>query len=1041
MVPDDDLARTLAELPVPPSAAPARDALLEGDAGRALALLDADEAPAPVALHLRGLAHLARGDLYRAADTFAAVTAADPSLFDPLYRLGRIEALRDEHDRAVEHLRAALELRPDHPGAIAALADCHNARGEPGEAENVARRGLVFAPDSAELLTALGSSLRRQGRHADAAPVLARASNLADGDERIRVALGRTLLALGRPAEARPLFEEVLRRHTDQVGALAGMAEALEMEGRLEDAVGYVLRAVAAAPDRPALHVLLGRLNLRAGRFEAAENAASTASTLAPHDADALRIALRAALGQRRLRRAAGYADRLRGVRAGDPEALAAVSVVRLLDGRIDDARKLMGRAEDPAASPDAQRALGCVQLAAGRAQAAAGHFTEALRLRGHDALAQRLLELAWEAVAEPEIDAPARMRALWLGEASPGGGDDDPDGGPERRPPATGPIAPLVQAAVNRLLAESAPGVELEPPDLDADPDDGPRRVERTTTPRAAEPPVDADAPNPDSTAAETAVDAAPETAIDVSDDVLTRMHRLRHLLRAEPSLGDLLGQVTELIEGHDSPLLLAVFGPRGAGKTAFVNALIGEEVIPEDTALPHLVRYGRRAGGRVVHHDGRVEACGLTALRTALAERRLRPPDVRWVEILLPVEELVRASILDAPDPLDPTADDALVRRADAVLWLVGVDQAADRWAEAARWLADQPMAAIGVITRCDLGTREALERARAVASAALGARAAGLVAVSAQVGLRALRSRDVPGLRASGITRLHRLMQDAFFSRAGHIRRANTRARLADVVDRAEIRVAERLIAMDEQAAAVAALAERVERDRAAFSGPEEIRAGRALDAAIAEAIRHAATEVAALHRDHGGAFTPDQLVATLRDQLREALGAAVERVRGAVDGRLDGLIRGCFEAFDGIFPGPDQSAEAARVAGLQGILDGYRLLMLEETFGRHRAYLEGWVDQAPLGDLFEPGRALAVAGRGGLFDADALVVDLRRHGLRLDHARGPRLAGLGRPLFDGMAEFLEDTATELRLARIALVKRLEEPLARLGRGLGR
>ncbi len=1033
MVPDDDLARTLAELPVPPEAGVARDALLDGAPGRAIELLDALGSTAPIALHLRGLAHLLQGDLYRAADTFAAVIDADRSLFDPLYRLGRIEALREEHDRAVEHLRAALELKPDHPEAIAALADCHNARGEASEAENVARRGLVFAPDNAALLTALGSGLRRQGRHADAAPVLARALELTEDDERIRVALGRSLLALGRPAEARPQFEAVLRRHTDQVGALAGMAEALEVEGRLADAVGYVLRAVAAAPDRADLHVMLGRLNLRAGRFEAAENAATTASTLAPDDVDALRIALRAARGLGLTRGAGGYADRLRRIRPTDAEALSALAVLRILDHRVDEARALMARAAEAARSAEAQRALGCIELAGGRPRAAAGHFTEALRIAGDDTRAQALLELAWEAVAEPDMDGAARMRALIGGRpaaAHDARGDDEGPDTEERRPALTGPIAPLVQAEVNRLLAGSPAPEPAPPPPTTAD---DLRRVEITTTPHSAEPPPDLDPPSRPG--------GAPDAAPEPPDEVLTRLHRLRHLLRAEPDLGDLLGRIGELIEGHDSPLLLAVFGPPGAGKTAFVNALIGEAVIPEDTALPHLVRYGRRPGGRIVHRDGRVEACGLTALRTALAEQRIGPDDVRWVEILLPVEELVRASILDAPDPLDDAADDGLARRADAVLWLVGADQTPDRWQEAARWLGDQPMAAIGVLTRCDLRPPAAVEQGLEAARAVLGERIAGLVPVSARAGLDALRNRDVAALRASGFARLHRLMQEAFFGRAGHIRRANTLARLGEIIDRAEIRVAETLIGMEEQAEAIRALGDRVERDRDEFTDSEGLRAGRALDAAIAGAIRRAAAEVAALHRDHGGAFTPEQLVGTLRDQLRTALGEAVERVRGTIDERLEGLIRGYFDAFDQIFPAMEQSAEAARVAGLQGILDGYRLLMLEETCGRHRAYLEGWVDQAPLSALFEPGRALAVAGRGGLFDADTLVTDLRRHGLRLDHARSPQFAGLGRPLFDGMAEFVEDTATELRLARIALVKRLEEPLARLGRGLDR
>lgn len=1039
MVPDDELARAVTALPLPTSAHAARDALLAGRPVEALERLDAlghptapGTAPGPApdtapALHLRGLAHLLRGDLYRAADAFQAATHADPTLFEPLYRLGSIQVLREEHAQAVRTLRAALDRQPDHAGAIAALAECHTRQSEPIEAENLARRGLVFAPDSTALLVALAGALRSQSRHAEAVPILRRALALAGDDPRIKVALGRSLLAQNRPAEARPLFEQVLRRNTEHVGALSGMAEALEMEGRLADAHGYVLRAVAAAPDRAALHVLNARIHLRSGRLQAAEDAAAMASTLAPGDPTALRIALRAATDHHRLRRAATYADQLRALAGDDPEALAALALACLLDDRHEDARTTLSRARDAATSSDAQRALGCLELAAGRAAAAAAHLTEALRLRGDDTLAQRLLESAWEVVADPDLDAAALVREALDGEAraTPAGATD-----PIAERPMTGPIAPLVQAAMNRLLGASPERDKpRSPPVFERPPFPHP---EQTPPPHPHEPPtLEFEAPLSRETSGSPA---------EVPDGVLTRLHRLRHLLRAEPDLSDLLGQITELIESHDSPLLLAVFGPRGAGKTAFVNALIGEPVIADDTALPHLVRYGRRTGGRVVHRDGRVEALGLTALSTALAERRLTPDDVRWIEILLPVEELVRASILDAPDPLDPGADDGLSRRADAVLWLVGADQPVERWAEAANWLARQPLTAIGVLTCADRIAPAEVETRLATAQALLGDRIEGLVAVSAHRGIEALRERDVGALKASGFVRLHRLMQAAFFSRAGQIRAAVTRARLAEVVEAARQRVAERVARLDAQAEAVRGLARRVESDRRLFAGSEEARAVRALEGAIDEAVRHAAVEVTALHRDHGGAFTRDQLVATLRDQLRDALAAAVDRVRATVDQRLEGLIRGYFEAFEQVFPGAaEKSAEAARVAGLQGILDGYRLLMLEEAFGRHRAYLEGWIDQAPLEALLAPGRALARADRGELLEADVLVVDLRRHGLRLDAARPPRLAGLGRPLFDGLTEFVDDTTTELRLARIAVVKRLVEPLARLGAGL--
>ncbi|MCA9537851.1 MAG: tetratricopeptide repeat protein [Myxococcales bacterium] len=1006
----------------------ARAALLAGQPETCLELLGAVPEVEPAAALLRGWALLARGDLYRAEGVLRVLADRQPDGFEAHHWLGRVYALQEDDARANAELQAALALRPDHPGALAALAEVHNREGALDRAEALARRGLRLAPDSTALLSALAGSLRRQERHAEAIDVLQRARQQAEGDEDIHVALGRSLLALRRPGEGRRLFEEVLHRNTDSVGALAGMAEALEMEGRLQDATGYVLRAVAAAPDRAPLHLLNARLNLRSGRFEAAENAALTAATLEPTDADALRIAMHAAARLGRPRRAAMHADRVIALRPNDADARAHQALIAVLDGRPETAISLLQSTPEAHGSAEAQRAWGCAALASGDPEAAAWRFKEALRLRADSNNTQALLELAWEAQSDRSRSVLDRLRLLLSGPATAGAlralvgepreMEEDPGTSAER--PVTGPIAPLVQAAVNRLLSETGPRRVVDPPPATSPVPDSVvtassvRLGPPSTVPPSARPITDVPR----------AVSSAPPAALEpggaAPPDLLSRLHRLRVLLQSEPLLAELLGRVGQLIDSYDTPLLLAVLGPPGAGKTTFVNALIGEELIPIDTGVPYLLRYGRRAGGRVLFRDGRVEAHELNALRTEMAERRLSAVEVLCVEVLLPIEELARASILDAPDPLAPTTDDALLWHADGVIWLVGSDQSEARWAEAAAWLGHHPMTAIGVVTRADIAG--ALDLGRITHH--LGDRVDGLVAVSARAGLDALARRDVPALRASGFTALHRLMRDVFFDRAAQIRTETawrrTRTLLADARDR----VAQRRRVMESQANGIAALAERVERDRRDFANEVEGQAGRRVADSLDEAIVDAAQAAEALW----GVVDEGRGGDALRGRLRAGVSRAVGRVRRDLDRRLSDLIRSYFEAFDAIFPGAEQSAEAARVAGLQGILDGYRMLLLEEAFGRYQAYLEGWTDAAPLHAVFDA----TLTKTPGIA---ALIERIRTRGLRLEAARQPSFEGLGRPLFDGIAEFIEETATELRLSRLALSKRLDEPLERL------
>ncbi len=1036
--------------------------------------------------YLLGLAHLARGDLYRAGTAFEQATSADPLLFRARLQLARVYEARENHPRAAEVLRSALQLQPDEPDAIAALARCSTRMGRLERAEALARRGLELDADSPTLLRALADTLRAQGRHAEAAAALRLALPRAEGDEAVHVALGRSLLDLDRPDEARPIFGAVLRRNADSTEALAGMAEALEREGRLSEAHGYVLRAMAAAPDRASLHLLHGRINLASGRLDAAEGSASMAATLEPGNAEALRLALRAVQAQRRHADAVDYAGRLLKTAHGDLEAIAALAVHEVLDGRPEAAWRrvepALARGED---APDLQLAAGCALLASDRPAEAAERFKEVVRLRADDALAQLLLGLAYRCEHDPGTRARAALaHILTTGEAPDEDEDDEDDddatavletnaaipGGPmepitsELPRSVTGPIAPLVEAAVKALLAEDPspnptqrwadgdPGASHEFPD--APPSFSPS--DREPTRPEIDIPADLRQPTP-----------APETTAprrrsdDVRDrlpifgpdsqppgvslevrlgrplvDVSELLHPLRRVLSSEPAFTDLVARVEGLIETHDKPLGVAVLGPFRAGKTTFVNALIGEEVIRRDTAIPHRLRYGRRAGARVVYQDGRAETLPLDDLAAQSREHRLTPEAVSQIEILMPVEELTRVSIIDAPDPFDDAAA-PLVAQADAVVWLGGVDQGDSPWQDAAAWLDRHPVAALAVVTRADLVDAQSLERRRQATASLLGGRVSAVVAVSSKRGLTGLRTRDVSALRSSGFTRLHRALRTHFFSRAGLIRGDAVARRSDRICAEAKERVRARVERVSARADAVERLAARIADDRERFRHHAEAVALPQLKGALERALEECAGDLEEIRRENPGSFGRIHLLDALRSRLRRGFGEAVGEVRERLDRELGGLVDDYFDAFDQVFPAHDDAAQSARIAGLHGIIEGYRQLLLEEAFGRHEAYLDGWVDQAPLQTLIEAGGVLAEPPEGGdeSIDLEGLVAELRVRGLRLELARTPRLEGLGDAIFDGLAEFLEETAAEQRVARVDLEKRLLEPLDRL------
>jgi len=144
--------------------------------------------------------------------------------------------------------------------------------------------------------------------------------------------------------------------------------------------------------------------------------------------------------------------------------------------------------------------------------------------------------------------------------------------------------------------------------------------------------------------------------------------------------------------------PVRVAVVGEFNAGKSTFINALIGADVAPTGvlptTATLHHLRYATDPIARVHLRPPRSDAPGaegatvdlerivpVPELRRALAEAA--PGDVRRVEILLPIASLTRVEVIDtpgfnAPDASHTEAARAAFEEADAVLWLLDAAQA---------------------------------------------------------------------------------------------------------------------------------------------------------------------------------------------------------------------------------------------------------------------------------------------------------------------------------------------------------------------------
>ncbi len=359
-----------------------------------------------------GTIALGAGDAARAGDLAVEVIARDPLFVDALVLKARALAAQERWDDALAAASQALAVNERSDAAHYVQGRVHASRGALDEAARAFERVIELTP---------GASVAR-------------------------VALARVELQRGRPAAAVTMATAAVESGGG-VPARMALADAYASSGRLDDAEKTLLAAMAAAPDRAALHVQLGRVRQGHGRTAEARQAFSRALAIEPASVAALTglslLDLQAGRGREaRARVAKALASRpddaplwllearlaasmgddaaaepaLRRVLAADPDALEAYEILARLYVRKRDldraARELESAAtrEETALGPRIM--LGVIRQVQGRGAEAEAQYTQALSLEPRAAVASN--NLAGLLAARGDLD-----RALDLAKAA----------------------------------------------------------------------------------------------------------------------------------------------------------------------------------------------------------------------------------------------------------------------------------------------------------------------------------------------------------------------------------------------------------------------------------------------------------------------------------------------------------------------------------------------------------------------------------------------------------------------------------------------
>ncbi len=226
---------------------------------------------------LRAAAHrelgeiqLARKNPGEALRSFEAALELDPSQPVVHYQAGLLERQLGQNQKAVFHLKQAVQQGFRNAGALLNLASAQFAAGQATEALETSREMLAMDLSSADLPLRLGRLLFEHLFYKDALKAFEAAREKAPESYEVRFYLALTNYLLNRFEEAIDLLLPLSEaRGTAEVSNL--LASARAQVGQLEEAMGLLRQAIKKDPGSPHAYLNLALVLLEQGRVEEAE--------------------------------------------------------------------------------------------------------------------------------------------------------------------------------------------------------------------------------------------------------------------------------------------------------------------------------------------------------------------------------------------------------------------------------------------------------------------------------------------------------------------------------------------------------------------------------------------------------------------------------------------------------------------------------------------------------------------------------------------------------------------------------------------------
>ncbi len=241
------------------------------------------------ALMLSGVLHSQQKDNAAARDTYEKALAINPGASAALNNLAYLYAESyGELEKAQQLAQRARDLAPTSPNIADTLGWILYAKGDYARALSLLQEAANGLPDSGEVQYHLGMAYYMQGQEESARAALQRA--LESGEEFVGLDEARNAVAVletsanGDAASSRAALENMIASRNDDPVALARLAAIHESEGRTDQAINTLTRALEINPRNVNVLISMARLHAANQDTARAMEYARTARQHAPVD-------------------------------------------------------------------------------------------------------------------------------------------------------------------------------------------------------------------------------------------------------------------------------------------------------------------------------------------------------------------------------------------------------------------------------------------------------------------------------------------------------------------------------------------------------------------------------------------------------------------------------------------------------------------------------------------------------------------------------------------------------------------------------------